>query len=174
MHKTYATFETERLLLRPTTTDDANFLIELMNSPQWLKFIGDRNVRTIPDAILYVQERMTPQLKQLGYSNYTVIRKEDGAKLGSCGLYNRKGLEGIDIGFAFLPQYHGKGYGLEAASKIKEAAIHTFGITKIKAITLEENTASRKLLEKIGLHFDSYIKLPGDDEELMLYLLEVS
>ena len=169
----YLTFETERLILRPTTAEDAEFLLELVNSPKWLANIGDRNVRNLADAKKYIAERITTQLVRLGYANYTVIRKSDGVKMGSCGLYDREGLEGIDIGFAFLPQYHGQGYAFESAKKILEAAIHEFGIKRIQGITIPENKASQKLLEKLGLKFVEMTSIPHDDAELMLYRLDV-
>lgn len=165
-------FETERLILRPTSVEDAAFIFELVNSPKWLANIGDRKVRSLADAVRYIEERMLPQLERLGFSNYTVIRKSDGVKLGSCGLYDREGLEGVDIGFAFLPQHEGQGYAWESASKIKEAAIHHFGIRKISAITIEKNIASQRLIKKLGLTFAKKMYLPDDPEELWVYELE--
>ncbi len=162
-------FETQRLLLKPATVNDAAFYLELLNSPKWLKNIGDRNVNTVNDAKLYIQERMTPQLERLGYSNYTVIRKSDKVKLGCCGLYDREGIEGVDIGFAFLPEYEGKGYAYESTLKIKEVGINQFGIHKISAITIPENKSSRKLLEKLDFSFIKIINISDDDEDLMLY-----
>ncbi len=166
----YKTFETERLLLRPTCEEDADFVLTLLNSPKWLKFIGDRNVYSVAAAKSYIKEKMIPQLERLGYSNYTVIRKSDLAKIGTCGLYDRKGLEGVDIGFAFLPAYERQGYGFESANKIKEAGLHIFGIKKLSGITAKKNIASQKLLEKLGFHFREFVTLPDDDEELLLYV----
>lgn len=165
----YQSFETERLYLKPTLGEDADFILALLNSPKWLQYIGDRNVRSLEDALAYIKDRITSQFDKLGYSNYTVVRKSDGAKMGSCGLYDREGLEGIDIGFAFLPKYEGKGYGFEAASKIKEAAIHIFKLNPIRAITTQENIGSQKLLEKLGFAYIKLIRIPNDEEELMLY-----
>jgi len=162
-------FETERLLLRPAAMEDAAFYLNLLNSPKWLQNIGDRNVRSIEDAERYISEKMTPQLKRLGYSNYTVIRKSDNQNLGCCGLYDREGIEGVDIGFAFLPEYEGKGYAYESALKIKEIGITKFGIKKISAITIPENKSSQKLLEKLDFSFIKIINIPNDDEDLMLY-----
>ncbi len=168
----YQSFETERLILRPTVEEDAPFLVELLNTPKWLQYIGDRKVRSIEDAKEYVKNKISPQLKRLGYANYTVIRKSDGAKLGSCGLYDREGLEGVDIGFAFLPQFEKQGYAFESASKIKEAGFQVFDIEEISAITTKENIASQKLLEKLGLKYIKTIKIPNDDEDLLLYQLK--
>lgn len=165
----YQSFETERLYLKPTVHDDAEFILRLLNTPKWLQFIGDRKVRSLEDARRYIEERIITQFDKLGYSNYTVVRKSDGAKMGSCGLYDREGLEGIDIGFAFLPEFEGKGYGFESANKVKEAALHLFKLNPIRAITTQENIGSQKLLEKLGFLFIKLVKIPHDEEELMLY-----
>ncbi|WP_018476558.1 GNAT family N-acetyltransferase [Pontibacter roseus] len=165
----YKSFETERLLLKPTSEEDAPFLLGLLNTPKWLQYIGDRNVKSVEDAQVYIRNRMTPQLERLGFSNYTIIRKSDGVKVGVCGLYDREGLEGIDIGFAFLPEHEGKGYAFEAASEIKRAGVEEFGIGQIRAITAKDNIASQKLLEKLGLRYSKMVQLPNDNEELMLY-----
>lgn len=168
----YTSFETNRLLLRPTNEEDANFLLELMNTPKWHKYIGDRNVRTREQALTYIREKMQPQLERLGFSNYTVIRKHDQQKIGTCGLYDREGLEGIDIGFSLLPAYENQGYAFEAANRLKEAAITDFGLTNINAITTKTNQASQNLLTKLGLRQTGTRIVPGDKEELLFYELQ--
>ena len=172
MSKKYKSFETERLIIKPTTEIDSSFIYELLNTPKWIKNIGDRNVNSIEDAANYIKNKVTPQLEKLGFANYTVIRKSDGIKLGTCGLYDRDGLNGIDIGFAFLPQFEKKGYAFESASKLIEVAISDFKITEISGITTKENIESQKLLNKIGLKFEKMIIIPNDIEELLLYKLE--
>ena len=168
----YKIFETERLIMKPTSQEDAEFILKLLNTPNWLKYIGDRNVRSIEDAKTYIQNKILPQLTRLGFSNYTLIRKSDSAKIGSCGLYDREGLEGIDIGFALLPEYEKQGYAFESASKLMEAAFRDFGITKINAITTKGNLFSQRLLEKLGLVFVKMTRIPNDEEKLLLYSRE--
>lgn len=167
-------FETERLLLRPTIQEDAEFILELLNTPKWLQFIGDRNVKTTEEAKAYIQSKMLPQLKRCGYSNYTLIRKVDRLKIGTCGLYDREGLEGIDIGFAFLPKYEQKGYAFESANKLMNMAFDEFGICKINAIVSKDNLSSQVLLEKLGLKLEGTTILPNDDEELLLYQINLA
>lgn len=142
----YKSSETERLLLKPMSKEDASFLLELLNLPKRIKYIGDRNVYTIKEAETYIKHKMTPQLKKLGFSSYTVIRKTDNAKVGSCGLYDREALEGIDLGFAFLPLYEKMGYAFESANKLKDLAFNQFNLKHISAITTSENKDSQKLL----------------------------
>lgn len=171
--KHYKSFETQRLLLKPTDKNDAMFILELLNTPKWLKYIGDRNVSSSEDAKKYIAEKITPQFERLGFGNYTVIRKSDNSKIGTCGLYDRGGLEGVDIGFGFLPKYERNGYALESALKVKELAINSFNLKQINAITNIDNVSSQKLLEKLRLRYIKIIKLPGSDEELQFYQFNI-
>ena len=165
----YKTFETERLIIKPTFDEDAEFIFELLNSPTWLKYIGNRNVTSIESAREYIKLKMLPQLERLGFGNYTVIRKSDQAKMGICGLYDRDGLDGLDIGFAFLPEYEGEGYAFESANKLKQVISDEFGISEIVAITSQDNVSSQKLLEKTGIEINWNYKIPNDDKDLLLY-----
>jgi RimJ/RimL family protein N-acetyltransferase len=168
----YKSFETERLIIRPTSESDSEFIFELLNTPKFLKHIGDRNIKTVENAKDYIKGKMIPQLERLGYSNYTLIRKIDNQKIGTCGLYDREGLKGIDIGFAFLPEYEKKGFAFESSNRLKEAAFNEFDIKIISAITIKDNVSSQKLLEKLGLKLTGTTKLPNDNEELLLYKIE--
>ena len=164
--------ETERLILKPITTDDAEFLFELYNSPRFLEFIGDRNIKNIEAAAEYIETRFLPQLERLGYGNYVIIRKSDNQKLGAVGVYEREGLDVQDIGFSFLPQFEGQGFGYEAASHLLETVFWDFKVRKISAITSKVNVASQNLIKKLGLKYIKNVLLPGDDEELLYFEME--
>jgi len=170
----YDRFETERLLLLACTENDAELVLSLLNSPLFIRFVGDRNVRDLEAAKNYIRERMLPQMSRLGFGNYVMLRKSDGTKLGTCGLFDRPGLEGIDIGFGLLEAFHGRGYGYEASVCIRNAAFELFGIKLLRGITVKENKASRGLLEKLGMHYTRDVRLPGDTVDLMLYELSVA
>jgi ribosomal-protein-alanine N-acetyltransferase len=165
------TFETERLLLKPTSKEDVGFILELFNTPKWIEFIGDRKVQNSTDAEEYIETKILPQFERLGYGNYTVIRKLDEKKIGCCGLFDREGLEGIDIGFALLPIFEKQGYAFECVNKLKEAAFQYFKLTELLAITDKNNLASQHLLQKIGLSFVGNTTLPHKMEEVLLYQL---
>lgn len=171
MSKKYLSFETVRLVIRPTNICDAAFIYELLNSPKWLQYIGDRNIKSIPDAQHYIEEKMLPQLQMLGFSNNTVLLKSSGIKIGTCGLYDREGIDGIDIGFAFLPAFEKKGFAFEASKEILHAAKYEFKLTALSAITLPSNHDSQHLLLKLGFIFTKMIRIPNDAEELMLFQL---
>lgn len=170
---TYKTFETERLYLKPMDETDAAFLLKILNTPKWLQYIGDRNVHTEAEAVAYIKTKITPQLERLGYGNNLVIRKEDKTIVGVCGLYERPGLSIVDIGFAFLEQFEGQGYGYEAASRLLLAGKEDFGLEKVCAITTKDNLASQKLLKKLGLQFIKHITLEEGKEELQYYEKEL-
>ncbi len=167
--RTHKTFQTKRLSIRPVAVEDAAFILELMNSPKWIKYIGDRHVRTAEQAELYIKEKAFPQLKKHGYTNNIIIRKEDNVKLGTCGLYHREGKQDPDIGFAFLPAYEGKGYAYEAAIQLIIVGKEDFGLTELSAFTLDDNQSSKKLLERLGFNLIGTGNLPNNNEELLHY-----
>lgn len=161
--------ETERLQLRPTDLSDASFMLELLNTPQFIEHIGDRNVRTLEDAEEYIQLRIIPQFERLGYGSYTIIEKATGQKIGTCGLYDREELEINDIGFALLPPFEGKGLAYEASKAVMDFANRNFGITKFSAITTNANNRSQTLIERLGLSFKKHVRLTNDPEDLRYY-----
>ena len=108
MVKKYDLFETDRLILKATDLDDSKLVLELLNTPKWIRFIGDREVHKLQDASKYIEDRMLPQYERLGYGNYCMIRKADKMKMGFCGLYNREGLDGVDVDLEW--QYVTPGY----------------------------------------------------------------
>lgn len=165
----FRSFSTERLLLTPTMTSDADLVLALFNTPQWITYIGDRHIHTIHQAIAYIQDKMLPQLYTLGYANYTLTLKKNKQKIGICGLYKRDGLDSEDIGFALLGDYVGQGYAYEAASYLLEIAKDIFHIKKVYAISLPHNQRSISLIKKLGLQYIEDKHFPHDDEILSLY-----
>ena len=162
-------FETERLILVPSSVEDAELVLKSMNTNEFIDFVGDRNVRTIEDAETYIKEKHLPQIEKLGYGNFTIIEKKNGSKIGGVGLFHREGLDVVDIGFSFLPEFYGKGFGYEAASRILKAGFEDFGLKAVSAITVKENIASQKLIEKLGLKFKKIARIPNDPEDLLYY-----
>ncbi len=161
--------ETKRLQLREYTLRDAPFIYELMNSEGWLKYIGDRKIHTVKDAEAYIEKSYLPCYKDPGYGAFIVELKETGTPIGSCGLYKRKDLEHPDVGFAFLTEYTHKGYGFESAQAVMEYAKNTLNMTTILGFTVSYNTASIKLLEKLGLKRSGTYTFKDDPEELLLF-----
>ncbi len=162
--------ETQRLIITKITLEDAPFFVELMNTPHWLKYIGDRNIKTVQDAEENLKKGILKSYKEHGYGFYKLLLKEENNKtIGVAGLIKRKELEDTDIGFGFLPEYEGKGFGFEASVEIMKLAEHTFKLKRVLAITNPTNKNSIKLLEKLGLTYQKAINPFEEEKELLLF-----
>jgi RimJ/RimL family protein N-acetyltransferase len=161
--------ETERLVLRRLSAEDAEFIRELVNEPSWLRFIGDRGVRTVEDAREYIAKGPAASYERFGFGLYLTELKEGGGPVGICGLVKRESLEDVDVGFAFLPKFWGRGYAYESASAVLKYAQSALGLKRVVAVTATDNHASIRLLEKLGLRFEKMVRLSGDDEEIKLF-----
>lgn len=161
--------ETQRLILRKFTVDDAAFMLELLNTPDWLRFIGNRNVRTLEQAKQYLLNGYIRSYQEHGFGFYVVVIKATQESIGICGIVKRKDLEDVDIGFAFFQQFMGKGYGYESACAVLNYARNDLKIKRIVAIVDSENLVSIALIKKIGLQFEKMIQLSPKDIELMLF-----
>jgi RimJ/RimL family protein N-acetyltransferase len=161
--------ETNRLTLRHLSTDDAEFILEFLNEPSFLRFIGDKGVRTLEDAREYILNGPVAMYNRLGFGLYLTELKETGVPIGICGLIKRDGLEDVDIGFAFLPRFWAKGYAYEAASAVIAYGKDVLRLKRVVAITSPDNQASARLLEKLGMRFERRVKLSEDAEEVRLF-----
>lgn len=161
--------ETDRLLLEKFSVADAAFILELVNTPAWLQFIGDRNVHTLDDARQYILNGPLKSYEQHGFGAYLVKLKASGIPIGMCGLFKREMLDDADIGFAFLPDYMAKGYGYESSLAVMTYAADQLGLTRITGITSAANQYSIRLLEKLRLRFEKKIRFREDGEESLLY-----
>ena len=162
--------ETQRLIITKVDLQDAPFFFELMNTPHWIKYIGDKKIKTVTHAKAHLKKGILKSYRKDGFGFYKVLLKSENLKtIGICGLVKRKELEDVDIGFGFLPDYEGKGFGYESSIEIMKLAQNKFKIKKVAAITSPKNVNSIKLLEKLGLTYKKRI-IPFDDaEELLLF-----
>ncbi|WP_373514517.1 GNAT family N-acetyltransferase [Persicitalea sp.] len=164
--------ETERLRLREYTQTDTDFVLRLLNSPGFLEFIGDRNVRTEAQAKDYLLDGPMKSYADYGYGLSLVERKDDRQAIGTCGLLQRPNLDFPDIGFAFLPEFVGCGYAYEIAKGVLDYGFEKFQLPKIYAMCKPDNARSVRLLEKLGLKFVDLYFLPGKEEKSLLYSLQ--
>ena len=163
--------ETERLRVRWLTTGDSAFILELVNEPSWIQYIGEKNVKTLQDALRYIENGPVAMYKRAGFGLYMVELKENSAPIGICGLIKRETLKEVDLGFAFLPRFWRKGYAFESAAAVMSYGKTVLGLRRIVAILSRDNHRSSKLLEKLGFCFEGTVKLQPDDEELKLYAI---
>lgn len=165
-------FETRRLFLCRLTHKDAPFILELVNDPSWIKYIGDKNIKTLTAARKYIKTGPQKSYALLGFGLYAVNLKATGQPIGICGLLRRDTLDDADIGFAFLPEYTGKGYAAESAEAILKHAQDILGMKRILAITSPDNFKSIKLLEKLGFEFVKKTRLSADADEVSLFEIQ--
>lgn len=164
--------ETERLILQPLAVTDAAFIIELLNDPDWLRNIGDRNVHTLADAERYVTDSPMAKYSQRVGGNHLVRLRTDGTPIGTCGLLRRDGMDDVEIGYAFLPAWRGQGYAGEAVAALLHYGRQVLCLQRIAAIVTPGNTASIRLLEKLGFVLERTMTLPGETTLLNLLALD--
>ena len=166
--------ETDRLVLRHLTLNDAPFIVELLNEPSFLRFIGDRGVRSQQDARQYILNGPIASYKKNGFGLWLAFLRETGDPIGICGLLKRDTLPDPDVGFAFLPAYWRQGYAFESASAVLKHGGESLGLKRIVAITSPDNVASIGALEKMGMKFEAIKRLDGDTREVRLFAMERS
>jgi RimJ/RimL family protein N-acetyltransferase len=162
--------ETERLVLRRMTVEDAEFIFELVNEAAFIRNIGDKGVQTLEDARNYILNGPVASYAKFGFGLYLVALRENGEAIGICGLLKRDSLEDVDIGFAFLESYRRKGFAYESASAVMAYGRNALGLKRIVAITSPDNEGSIRVLGKIGLRFEKMIRMPGSDEDTRLFV----
>ncbi|HWZ86864.1 MAG TPA: GNAT family N-acetyltransferase [Thermoanaerobaculia bacterium] len=159
----------ERLVLRRLRVEDAPFILELLNDPDWLRFIGDKGVKTLEDAQRYVLSGPIESYARHGFGLFAVERKPGGAPIGLCGLLKRDVLDDVDVGYAFLPEFRGRGYAREAAVATLRLAKETIGLDRVAAITNPDNARSIRILEGLGFAFEKMVRLSEDAPEIRYY-----
>ena len=160
---------TERLLLRRLTDDDAPFILQLLNEPSFLEYIGDKGVRTLDDARHYIATGPVASYERFGFGLYLTTLNPGGTPIGICGLLKRDALEDVDLGFALLPGFWQQGYALEAGAAVLAHGKAAFGFTRIVAITSPDNERSARVLAKLAFTFERMARLAPDDPEVRLY-----
>ena len=166
-------YDTERLNLRRLGTDDEAFMLELVNDPDWLRYIGDRGVRDIADARRYISDNIMAMYSRYGFGLFMVELKQGGVPIGICGLVKRETLDDVDIGFAFLPAYRNNGYAREAARATMAYATEVLHLSRVVAITTPDNTRSIALLKELGFAFERPIQSMPAGDMLSLFALEL-
>jgi RimJ/RimL family protein N-acetyltransferase len=161
--------ETERLVLRELTDQDGEFILGLLNEPSFLRYVGDKGIRTMGDAQGYIASVPRANYARHGYGLYLVQLRASGEPMGICGLVNRDWLDAPDIGFSLLPAYWARGYAYEAARAVLHQAHSEFGLHRILAITNPENQDSIRLLRKLGFNYWKNVNTPDGREELSLW-----
>jgi RimJ/RimL family protein N-acetyltransferase len=180
--------ETPRLRLRELTADDAGFILELVNEPAWLRYIGDRNVHSLEDARGYIARGPVASYAKNGFGLWAVALRRspagapapaEGASapdelIGMCGLIRRDSLPHPDLGFAFLAGHRGHGYAREAAAAAVALARERFQVARLLAVTDPDNSASQAVLEHAGFVFERHFTWSEAGKEQALYTQDLA
>lgn len=163
--------ETTRLVLRQLRADDAAFILELLNEPAWLRFIGDRGVKTLEDARAYIQNGPAASYQKHGFGLWLVAQKPDETPVGICGLLKREMLEDVDVGFALLERFHGQGLAAESAAAALAHGRDRLGLKRLVAVVQPDNAGSIRVLEKLGLHYEKMVLLSPTAPAIKLFAI---
>lgn len=161
--------ETERLIIRKLTIEDAPFFFELVNDPDWIRFIGDRKVKTVDDAQDYLTNRIFKSYETFGFGFYAVVEKTNQQVMGISGFVKRDELEHVDVGFAFLPKGRGQGFALESTQALINYGVNSLNFETILAIANNDNKRSHNLLKKLGFRFKKHVQLYDEEQEISLF-----
>jgi RimJ/RimL family protein N-acetyltransferase len=161
--------QTPRLILRRLDLADSGFLVGLLNQPSFLANIGDRGVRNVEDAQRYLREGPLASYEKHGFGLWHVARRSDGEAMGLCGLLRRDTLPDADIGYAFLPEFWGQGYALEAARATLDQAAGKYRLERVVAVVSPGNDASIRVLAKLGMTFERMVSLRPGEPDVCLY-----
>lgn len=161
--------QTDRLRLRHLDDDDASFILALLNEPAYLRWIGDKGVRNLDDAVAYIRGYALDTWERHGFGPMAVELRESGEPVGVCGLLRRDALDAPDLGYAFLEAHHGRGYGGEAARAALDHATGQLGIRRLVAITAPDHEASMALLRRLGFRRAGTARLADDGPDLNLF-----
>lgn len=144
-------------------------MLRIWNDPTFVRYVGDRGLRTEDDARQALCAGPLTTYDRYGYGPYLLNPHATGMPAGICGLFRRPGLDDPDIGFALLPEYRGQGFAREAADAVIEHARTDLGLTRLTAIVAVDNASSLGLIQRLGLSFERMLSLPGEDQEACLY-----
>lgn len=157
--------ETKRLRLRRLSQADAPLILALLNDPDFLRFVGDRKVRTEGDACAYLANGPLASYTRHGFGPYAVELKRGRRPIGICGLFKRDHFPDPDIGFAFLPAWRRRGFAAESARAVLDDSHGRLRLPRVLAIVDPANERSVALLQRLGLKATG--TLPGDNEVVL-------
>jgi ribosomal-protein-alanine N-acetyltransferase len=158
-----------RLDYAPLALADAEFIVALLNDPDFRRHIGDRGVRGSGDVEGYLRAGPLRSYAEHGFGLLKVSERASGQPIGMAGLIRRPGLDEVDLGYALLPGYRRRGYAAEACEALVRLAAGPFGLRRLVAVVTPQNSRSIATLERVGFVFERTLQLPGEATEVRLY-----
>ena len=161
--------QTERLIIRHFELSDAEYVLKQLNEESFIQFIADKQVRNLIDAENYLKDGPMASYQTFGFGLNIVLLRQNNVQIGMCGLVNRDELEHPDLGFAFLPEFWGKGYAMEASKAILNNAINIHKQIAVLGVTLPDNQTSNCLLTRLGFFQNGTVDLYGSENNFYEY-----
>lgn len=163
---------TDRLRLERLTENDAALMLAIWNDPAFIRYVGDRGIRNEEESLTAMREGALKLWSELGIGPYRVSLADGEDAIGICGLFKRENIDVPDIGYGFLPDHCGNGYAFEAACAVRDHARDVMGLHRICAIVSPDNARSIHLLEKLGMTESGTVRMPGEDEDILMFRIE--
>ena len=160
-------------MLRRFTASDAAFTLRLLNEPSFIENIADRGVRTLEQAARYLLEGPIASYARHGHGLYLVELKPSLQPIGMCGVLKRAGFLEVDLGYAFLPEFWSQGFAFESASAVLNLVRSVLRAPWIVAFVSKRNTASIRLLRKLGFSYSGERNLDAASDPVSLFQLQL-
>ena len=161
--------QTERLTLRHFTPEDAGFIVKLVNTTGWIRYIGDISIHNETQAERYITDGPAKSFETHGFSSYRISLSSNNTPVGMCSLIKRDWLNSPDLGYALLPEFERNGYAFEAAGYCLQEMYNNQHTAQMNAIVSPDNARSIRLMEKLNFNLSGPVTRPGSTEELLLF-----
>lgn len=164
--------ETQRLILRDFTLDDVPQLAPILGDPRVMKF-SPKGVLSVAETQEKIEEFIALHQNH-GFSKWAVIFKATNQLIGYCGiaLEHIDGVDEPEVGYRLAPAFWGQGLATEAAKPAIHYGVDQLQLPYLLGIVEPPNTASVKILKKLGLVYDRTTIL--HDSEVDIYRINYS
>lgn len=153
--------ETDRLVLRALTVDDAEDFYALNSNPEVMRFTGEPRLESVEEARDAIDRH--PDFDTIGYGRWACELKSEQRVIGFCGLKYLDDFDVVDVGYRFLPEFWGQGLASEACEASIRYGFDVIGLELIVGYVMPDNGASIRVLEKVGMHLDGHVDYDGVD-----------
>lgn len=157
------TIETERLILRPFTEDDAQASWEMNTDPNVMRYLGGVDDITVDDVRGMVKKSTLADYEKHGFGRHAVIHKQSGEFMGFTGLKYIIELDEVDIGWRLKHKFWRQRYAYESAVPCVEFAFNDLGLDRIISLANVDNIASTALMKKLGMTYEKEVHIYGED-----------
>ncbi len=150
--------ETERLLMRAFTLDDAPALYAMSSHPEVIRYVGNVPMASVEAAREVIQNTLFKDYAEVGYGRFACVWKATGAVIGFSGVKYIADLKDTELGYRFMPEYWGNGVATESAIASIAFARDTLGLQRLIGLVHPDNQGSAKVMLKMGFEFERKVE----------------